>query len=172
MEPHGVPSGGDWGLERLGALYFEGTEGLSVRGCQFERLDVRPHSLCLFSLQLTLVRLSSFVVLLWSNCAVCFGHSTLVTDATRTVAVRATGSCYPATTAPHPSSIPTSPGPAAPPSQPVSRHDIAAIWVAFFSRCQRYRCLTGNGSNTVNQAEGVFSMYKRRVDRTFPGYAE
>ena len=82
MEPHGVPSGGDWGLERLGALYFEGTEGLSVRGCQFERLDVRPHSLCLFSLQLTLVRLSSFVVLLWSNCAVCFGHSTLVTDAT------------------------------------------------------------------------------------------
>ena len=22
----------------------------------------------------------------------------------------------------------------------VSRHDIAAIWVAFFSRCQRYRC--------------------------------
>ena len=26
----------------------------------------------------------------------------------------------------------------------MSRHDIAAIWVAFFSRCQRYRCwLTG-----------------------------
>ena len=23
---------------------------------------------------------------------------------------------------------------------PVSCHDIAAIWVAFFSRCQRYRC--------------------------------
>ena len=23
---------------------------------------------------------------------------------------------------------------------PVSRHDIAAIWVAFFSRWQRYRC--------------------------------
>ena len=22
----------------------------------------------------------------------------------------------------------------------VRRHDIAAIWVAFFSRCQRYRC--------------------------------
>ena len=22
----------------------------------------------------------------------------------------------------------------------VSRHDIAAIWLAFFSRCQRYRC--------------------------------
>ena len=24
--------------------------------------------------------------------------------------------------------------------EPVSRHDIAGIWVAFFSRCQRYRC--------------------------------
>ena len=22
----------------------------------------------------------------------------------------------------------------------VSRHDIAGVWVAFFSRCQRYRC--------------------------------
>ena len=39
MEPHGVPSGGDWGLERLGAVYLEGTVGLSISGCQFERLD-------------------------------------------------------------------------------------------------------------------------------------
>ena len=39
MEPHGVPSGGDWGLERLGAVYLEGTEGLSISGCMFERLD-------------------------------------------------------------------------------------------------------------------------------------
>jgi hypothetical protein len=39
MEPHGVPSGGDWALERLGALYFEGTEGLKVDHCLFERLD-------------------------------------------------------------------------------------------------------------------------------------
>jgi hypothetical protein len=30
---------GDWGLERLGALYFEGTEELAVRNCEFERLD-------------------------------------------------------------------------------------------------------------------------------------
>ena len=22
----------------------------------------------------------------------------------------------------------------------VNRHDVAGIWVAFFSRCQRYRC--------------------------------
>ena len=68
MEPHGVPSGGDWGLERLGALYFEGTEGLSVRGCQFERLDVRAstHSVSsLFSSLLFVFLLSSF----------CFGQT-------------------------------------------------------------------------------------------------
>eukprot|EP00666_Eupelagonemidae_sp_cell4sb_P018096 gene18096-biopygen16006 len=39
LEPHGVPSGGDWGLERRGALFFEGTEELVVDGCRFERLD-------------------------------------------------------------------------------------------------------------------------------------
>ena len=39
MEAHGVPSGGDWGLERLGALFFEGTEDLTIAGCRFERLD-------------------------------------------------------------------------------------------------------------------------------------
>ena len=36
---------------------------------------------------------------------------------------------------PHGSSINTSDEP-----RMVSRHDIAGIWVAFFSRCQRYRC--------------------------------
>ena len=39
MQPHGVPSGGDWALERQAALFFEGTEGLVVDGCRFERLD-------------------------------------------------------------------------------------------------------------------------------------
>jgi hypothetical protein len=39
MEPHGVPSGGDWALERRGAAFFEGTEGLVVDGCSFERND-------------------------------------------------------------------------------------------------------------------------------------
>ena len=39
MHPHGIPSGGDWGLQRDGALFFEGTEGLDIRGCLFERLD-------------------------------------------------------------------------------------------------------------------------------------
>ena len=39
MEPHGLPSGGDWGMTRLGALRLQGTEGVSVTGCSFERLD-------------------------------------------------------------------------------------------------------------------------------------
>ena len=39
MEPHGIPSGGDWALQRYGALFFEGTEGAIVDSCVFERLD-------------------------------------------------------------------------------------------------------------------------------------
>ena len=39
LEPRGNPSGGDWALERLGALLLEGTEGFSVEGCTFSRLD-------------------------------------------------------------------------------------------------------------------------------------
>ena len=30
----------------------------------------------------------------------------------------------------------------------VSHHDTAAIWVAFFSRCQRYRCGQGKACNS------------------------
>jgi len=39
MDPHGMPSGGDWALQRMGALYFEGTENFLVQECIFERLD-------------------------------------------------------------------------------------------------------------------------------------
>ena len=39
MDPHGMPSGGDWALERMGALFFEGTENTLVDSCIFERLD-------------------------------------------------------------------------------------------------------------------------------------
>jgi hypothetical protein len=38
-EPHGVPSGGDWALERLGAILAEGTVGLTVSSSLFTRLD-------------------------------------------------------------------------------------------------------------------------------------
>ena len=39
LDPHGMPSGGDWGLQRMGALFFEGTERVTVDSCIFERLD-------------------------------------------------------------------------------------------------------------------------------------
>ena len=69
----------------------------------------------------------------------------------------------------------------------MSRHDIAAIWVAFFSRCQRYRC--GQDSHIVSfmhqagiahdiitdehlHREGVAALapYKCIVSGTHPEY--
>eukprot|EP00039_Didymoeca_costata_P013183 m.196382 g.196382 ORF g.196382 m.196382 type:complete len:799 (+) comp15699_c0_seq3:667-3063(+) len=39
MKPWGVPSGGDWGLYRGGAIFLEGTKNVEISGCDFERLD-------------------------------------------------------------------------------------------------------------------------------------
>jgi len=39
MEPHGVPSAGDWALDRIAAVFMQGTEGTSVQQCTFDRLD-------------------------------------------------------------------------------------------------------------------------------------
>ena len=39
LEPHGMPSGGDWGLQRRGAVYLEGTEGCTIEACLFTRND-------------------------------------------------------------------------------------------------------------------------------------
>ncbi|CAE8664940.1 unnamed protein product, partial [Polarella glacialis] len=39
MMPHGVPSGGDWALERFGAVFLQGTESVTISNCTFERLD-------------------------------------------------------------------------------------------------------------------------------------
>lgn len=39
LDPHGVPSGGDWAMQRTGAIQFEGTEFLLVENCLFQRLD-------------------------------------------------------------------------------------------------------------------------------------
>jgi len=39
MEPWGVPSGGDWGLYRGGAIFLEGAEDVDVKHNDFERLD-------------------------------------------------------------------------------------------------------------------------------------
>ena len=39
MERHGVPSAGDWALERFAAVYLYGTEDTTISGCAFTRLD-------------------------------------------------------------------------------------------------------------------------------------
>jgi hypothetical protein len=38
LEPHGVPSGGDWALERLASVFLERTEGALVDNCSFWRV--------------------------------------------------------------------------------------------------------------------------------------
>jgi len=39
MDPHGVPSAGDWALDRISAVFLQGTEGVHVQNSIFERLD-------------------------------------------------------------------------------------------------------------------------------------
>jgi hypothetical protein len=39
MDPHGVPSAGDWALDRVGAVFTQGAEGVTLDSCTFERLD-------------------------------------------------------------------------------------------------------------------------------------
>jgi hypothetical protein len=39
MMPHGVPSAGDWALDRYGAVFLQGTEQVTLADNTFERLD-------------------------------------------------------------------------------------------------------------------------------------
>ena len=39
LEPHGLPSSGDWALQRTAAIFLEGTVNATIDGCVFERLD-------------------------------------------------------------------------------------------------------------------------------------
>ena len=39
MDPHGLPSGGDWALQKQGAITVVGAEGVTVQNCLFTRLD-------------------------------------------------------------------------------------------------------------------------------------
>mmetsp|Transcript_4055 Transcript_4055/g.6173 ORF Transcript_4055/g.6173 Transcript_4055/m.6173 type:complete len:357 (-) Transcript_4055:62-1132(-) len=39
MDPHGVPSAGDWALERSAAIFLQGTKSIEFDECTFERLD-------------------------------------------------------------------------------------------------------------------------------------
>jgi hypothetical protein len=50
LEPHGVPSGGDWALERFGALYVERSVGLNVSKCMWTRASGNGISLNHFNM--------------------------------------------------------------------------------------------------------------------------
>ena len=39
LDPHGLPSAGDWGMARLAAIHAKGTVGLLIESCLFQRLD-------------------------------------------------------------------------------------------------------------------------------------
>jgi len=39
LDPHGVPSGGDWALQRSAAVFLQGTENVTLDSCTFVRLD-------------------------------------------------------------------------------------------------------------------------------------
>ena len=39
LDPHGMPSGGDWALQRSGALTLEGVANVTIQGSLFSRLD-------------------------------------------------------------------------------------------------------------------------------------
>ena len=39
LEPHSVPSCGDWALQRTAAIFAEGTENFTVHDCTFIRMD-------------------------------------------------------------------------------------------------------------------------------------
>lgn len=39
LSPHGTPSGGDWGLARIGAILLENTESITISNNLFSRLD-------------------------------------------------------------------------------------------------------------------------------------
>ena len=39
LEPHGLPTGGDWGLQHTGAITLRGTANFTMDGCLLARLD-------------------------------------------------------------------------------------------------------------------------------------
>eukprot|EP01084_Bolivina_argentea_P066968 122068_1 len=39
LDNHSMPSGGDWGIERIGSVYIEGAENITIDSCLFTRID-------------------------------------------------------------------------------------------------------------------------------------
>jgi hypothetical protein len=56
MDPHEMPSGGDWCLQRSGAVFMEGTVGTIVDACTFSRLDSNAITISGFNRNVTISR--------------------------------------------------------------------------------------------------------------------
>ncbi len=72
LDPHGVPSGGDWALQRTGAIFMQGTEHTLIDSCFFARLDGNAVVVSAYNRNTTIQR-SEFVLIgdtaiaLWGN---------------------------------------------------------------------------------------------------------
>ena len=60
MEPHEMPSGGDWSLHRAGALFLEGAENIHVADCEFENLGTHGIFLSNYARNVTIDRNSFY----------------------------------------------------------------------------------------------------------------
>eukprot|EP01084_Bolivina_argentea_P271094 461150_1 len=56
MDPHGMVSGGDWALQRTGAIYIEGAEHISIKDNIFTRLDGNAISINKYNRNITIFR--------------------------------------------------------------------------------------------------------------------
>jgi hypothetical protein len=74
MDPHGMPSGGDWALQKTAAVMLEGPERVTLRGITFERLDGHAVSILAYNRNATVAQsegvwLGSSFVVSWGNCS-------------------------------------------------------------------------------------------------------
>jgi len=68
-----MPSGGDWGLERIGAIFIQGTEKVLVDSCIFSRIDGNAIIISAYN-RYTTIQKSEFVWL-GSNAIVSWGNA-------------------------------------------------------------------------------------------------
>eukprot|EP01065_Artemidia_motanka_P009904 TRINITY_DN1513_c0_g1_i3.p1 TRINITY_DN1513_c0_g1~~TRINITY_DN1513_c0_g1_i3.p1 ORF type:complete len:935 (+),score=335.66 TRINITY_DN1513_c0_g1_i3:85-2889(+) len=73
MEPHGNPSGGDWALERQGAIRIEGAREVRVQNCLFTRLDSNAVSINGYARNVTVDK--NEFVWLGQNCVASWGRA-------------------------------------------------------------------------------------------------
>jgi hypothetical protein len=72
MDPHAVPSAGDWALPRSAAVFLQGAVDATIDGCVFERLDGNAVMLSAFNRNVTISRnefawIGASAVAVWGN---------------------------------------------------------------------------------------------------------